>query len=201
MGNSTESFVARNLFDKVKINGKLLSDKLLYRKYKLSEGERLCAVAEKIYGDKELEWVIIMTNKIINGYNLIILDKDKLDNLIKNDNKLPDRIYEYRTIKSEFYKEGIVVNEDLYNRTHHGSSNSQLISLRGDELAEKITYEDHYLEVNEKNSTIYLLKPSFIQTLLKNQRPLQDQKVAGVVIVVTMPGLLRSPKDVRTWMV
>jgi len=142
--------VARNLFDKVKINDKLLSDKSLYRKYKLSEGERLCAVAERIYGDKELEWVILMTNKIINGYNLINLDKDKLDNLIENDDELSGRIYEYRTIKSEFYKKGIVVNEDFCNRTHHRSSNGQLISLRGDELAEKITYEDRYLEVNEK---------------------------------------------------
>ena len=59
----------KNLFLRVKLNSKIFSEISNFNKYIIRGDERPDNVAEKVYGDSNLDWVILLSNNIINIYD------------------------------------------------------------------------------------------------------------------------------------
>ena len=59
----------KNLFRRVKIREDLFSNFIVFDQYKVIGDERPDNVAEKVYGDDNLDWVILMSNNIIDVKN------------------------------------------------------------------------------------------------------------------------------------
>ena len=59
----------KNLFRRVKIREDLFSNFVVFDQYKVIGDERPDNVAEKVYGDDNLDWVILMSNNIIDVKN------------------------------------------------------------------------------------------------------------------------------------
>lgn len=53
----------------------------LFQPYFIRNGERIERIAQKIYGDDKLYWVILTYNKIVDPYNELPLDNEELENL------------------------------------------------------------------------------------------------------------------------
>lgn len=67
---SSETYVqTKNLFRRVKIRDDLKGIFTLYNEYFIEGNDRPDVVAEKVYGDSSLDWVILITNNIINIRN------------------------------------------------------------------------------------------------------------------------------------
>lgn len=67
---SSQSYIqAKNLFRRVKIRDDLKGVYTLYNEYSIRGDDRPDIVAEKVYGDSSLDWVILITNNIINIRN------------------------------------------------------------------------------------------------------------------------------------
>jgi len=62
----TEYTKVKNLFKRVKFSNDLFQDLTSYTKYKIIGDERPDNVAEKYYGDSNLDWCILLTNNILN---------------------------------------------------------------------------------------------------------------------------------------
>lgn len=61
-----ETVEVKNLFKRAKLRSDIDSAITAFTYYKLSEGERPDTLAQKIYNDSELDWVILVTNNITN---------------------------------------------------------------------------------------------------------------------------------------
>ena len=59
----------KNLFLRVKLNSKIFSEISNFNKYIIRGDERPDNVAEKVYGDSNLDWVVLLSNNIINIYD------------------------------------------------------------------------------------------------------------------------------------
>jgi hypothetical protein len=64
--SNDEVIIVKNLFKRAKIREDFAQVATAFEYYSITEDERPDQIAEKIYGDPELDWVILLTNNIIN---------------------------------------------------------------------------------------------------------------------------------------
>ena len=59
----------KNFFKKGKLREDLFQDLTVFEKYSIRGDDRPDNVANEIYGDPTLDWVVLLSNNIINIYN------------------------------------------------------------------------------------------------------------------------------------
>lgn len=169
--NSSSDYVrVKNFFRRVKLRNDLYNVTTIFVKYQIPEGARPETVAEELYGDPELDWVVIISGGITN---------------IRDEWPLSDRdIYRYseqkygenlNSIKHYITKEvkdsqdrlilpaGKVVNSNftISNPDNKGSTLNPVTA---------ITNYEYEVEKNNKKRQIYLLKPIYLQQFINDMR-------------------------------
>lgn len=66
IGNFTE---VKNLFKRVKLRDEIFENLNFFSLYSIIGDERPDSVADKIYNDSKLDWLILLSNNILNFYN------------------------------------------------------------------------------------------------------------------------------------
>jgi len=169
--NSSSNYLrVKNLFRRCKLRDDLQSVFTLFNKYEIVEGARPDTVAEELYGDAELDWVVLMTAGIIN---------------VRNEWPLSDRqIYNYSL---EIY--GTQLNDVHHYETREvKDANGRLILPKGKVVDStfRIPNPDSYISTispingisnyeyevrkNDAKRSIYLLKESYLQQFLNDMR-------------------------------
>ena len=117
---SNEYIVAKNIFRKIKILDELEDNILLFDKYEIYQGDRPDTVAKDLYGNSELDFVVILSANITNirnqwplsEYDLYNYSHDKYGSEI-------NALHHYQTVEVRDSKnrlileDGLVVNEDF----------------------------------------------------------------------------------------
>ena len=168
--SSSNYLRVKNLFRRCKLRDDLQSVFTLFNKYEIVEGARPDTVAEELYGDAELDWVVLMTAGIIN---------------VRNEWPLSDRqIYNYSL---EIY--GTQLNDVHHYETREvKDANGRLILPKGKVVDStfRIPNPDFYIETispingisnyeyevrkNDAKRSIFLLKESYLQQFLNDMR-------------------------------
>ena len=69
---SSQAYVrVKNLFRRNKLRDDLQNNFTVFDKYEIMEGARPDTVAEELFGNSELDWVVLLTAGIINVRSLI----------------------------------------------------------------------------------------------------------------------------------
>lgn len=119
-----ERIEVKNLFKRVKLRDDIESVITAFEYYEIPENTRPDILAEKLYGDPELDWVILVANNITNVKDQWPLDNDALYNYMiekYGSEEALDDIHHYETteVRDEFNRvvlnEGIIVDEAFYN--------------------------------------------------------------------------------------
>ena len=166
-----EYIEVKNLFRRIKLRDDLQNVFTVFDKYEIREGARPDTVAEEIYGDSELDWVVLITAGIVN---------------VRDEWPLSDRdLYDYA--------ERIYGND--INATHHFETtevkdNRGRLILPAGKIVDKnfkIPNPDNYAAAdlnpttgisnyvyetrkNEAKRSIFLLKPGYLQQFLNDMR-------------------------------
>ena len=169
--NSSSNYLrVKNLFRRCKLRDDLQSIFTLFNKYEIVEGARPDTVAEELYGDAELDWVVLMTAGIIN---------------VRNEWPLSDRqIYNYSL---EIY--GTQLNDVHHYETREvKDANGRLILPKGKvvdstfRIPDPDTYTaiispingisnyEYEVRKNDAKRSIFLLKESYLQQFLNDMR-------------------------------
>ena len=169
--NSSSKYLrVKNLFRRCKLRDDLQSVFTLFNKYEIVEGARPDTVAEELYGDAELDWVVLMTAGIIN---------------VRNEWPLSDRqIYNYSL---ELY--GTQLNDVHHYETREvKDANGRLILPKGKVVDSTFTIPDpdtytaiispingisnyeYEVRKNDAKRSIFLLKESYLQQFLNDMR-------------------------------
>ena len=168
--SSSNYLRVKNLFRRCKLRDDLQSVFTIFNKYEIVEGARPDTVAEELYGNAELDWVVLMTAGIIN---------------VRNEWPLSDRqIYNYSL---ELY--GTQLNDVHHYETREvKDANGRLILPKGKVVDStfKIPNPDFYIETispingisnyeyevrkNDAKRSIFLLTESYLQQFLNDMR-------------------------------
>ena len=169
-----ERVLIKNLFKRVKLRTDIDKAITAYDFRVIKEGERPDIIANKVYDDPELDWVILVTNNITNIRDQWPLSNDNLHNYMiekyGSEAALSD-VHHYETIelRDEFNRTvlepGLEVDADFTFTYTPLNGTQQTISAAGP--VSNYTYET--LE-NEAKRVIRILKPKFLGALLSDMR-------------------------------
>ena len=165
--SESDYVIAKNFFRRYKINDDIFSNVVYFKKYSIVDGERPDTVANKAYGDPFYDWVLLMTNNLVNAqfdwpktnYQLYKELEAKFDNPYGT-------IHHYETYEIGQYPAGLVVDEAFYNGQQKLNINGSVQLKNGNEICRPVTIAEWYTSENEKKREIFLLKPQYLESFV-----------------------------------
>ena len=122
--SNDETLIVKNIFRRAKLREDIGSIASAFEYYIITENERPDEIAEKIYGDPELDWVILVSNNIINiqdewpltldNFNTYLLEKYGSESAFTE-------VHHYESISTkdvfgrEVFPGGVILDEAFYN--------------------------------------------------------------------------------------
>lgn len=175
--SNSDFVIAKNFFRRYQVNPDIFSYSVFFKKYSVVDGERLDILANKAYGDPFFDWVIILTNNIINPLFDWPLDEYSLRKYCELNYDNPySEIHHYETYELKnnsgniVLKSGLIVDEKFYNSLFKYWSGSQVMQIPGNEISKPITVFEYESQKNELKREIYLLKPEYLDGFISDFR-------------------------------
>ena len=169
---SESDFVtAKNFFRRYKINDDIFSNAVFFQKYAIEDGERPDSLADKAYGDPFYDWVILLTNNLVNAEYDWPLSNFEIYKVLESEYEDPyGTIHHYETYEIGQYPAGLRVDETFYNSTQKLNINGSIQTKNGNEICRPVTIAEWFTAENEKKREIYLLKPAYLQSFVDDFR-------------------------------
>ena len=178
---SSQSYlVVKNLFRRNKLRDDLQSIFTIFNKYEIVEGARPDTVAEEIYGDAELDWVVLMTAGILNVRDEWPLSNYNLyryaENLYGIDGLNEVRYYETKEVKDTngrliLPKEKVV--DSNFTIPDPDDYRATLNPVR------PVTNWEYEVRKNDEKSSIYLLRREYLQQFLNDMREIMTYDLSS----------------------
>ena len=182
--NISDYIRVKNLFKRTKISEVIFNDLTFFTKYQVISDERPDNVAFKVYGDSNLDWMIMLSNNIINlqqewplehkSYYDFLISKYGSDAGIQGIHH-----YETQEIKNSIGKvivpKGLEVPSD-FSVTFFDTGISQEVTVSTNIVTE-ITNEVYEDKINDDKRNINVIKPRFVGLIIEEmERLMKYQK-------------------------
>ena len=169
--SESDRVIAKNFFRRYKVNEDIFSSAILFQKYIIRDGERPDMVAEKAYGDRYYDWIVLLTNNLVNVQYDWPLSNYELGKVLEKEFTNPyGEIHHYETTKIAQYPAGLHVDETFYNKQHKLNINGTITLKYGYDFCSPVTVAAYYDQLNEKKREIYLIKGTYIQSFVNDFR-------------------------------
>ena len=174
--SNTDFIQTKNLFRRTKIREDLFANFMQFDKYEIVGDERPDNVSEKVYGRDDLDWVILLSNNIIDINNEWPLSQLQL-NIFLADKYTPQElvsIHHYETLELRDNKNqlilpaGLVVDEDFNLEYLSGGQVKSTNSLVDGRPVKAVTFYDYENSQNDKKRNINVLKQEFLGIFIKD---------------------------------
>ena len=166
----------KNLFRRVKIREDLFGNFMQFEKYKVVGDERPDNVAEKVYDNDDLDWVILLSNNIIDIKNDWPLTQSQFNEFV-NEKYTPQQlvsIHHYETLELRDNKNqlilpaGITVDENFNTEYLSGGQIKSTNSLIDGRPIKAVTFFDFENDLNDRKRNINVLKPDLLGVFIKD---------------------------------
>tara|TARA_B100001093_G_C26804681_1_gene1004945 strand:- start:182 stop:838 length:657 start_codon:yes stop_codon:yes gene_type:complete len=171
--NSSNDFIVlKNLFKRAKIRDDLFGNVTAFSKYYVEGDDRPDNVAHKIYENESLDWVVLISNNMINVRDEWPMGQRDFQRYVNNkyDPTQLSQVHHYETKEIRgvggniILQSGLVVDSDYtYSYTTNGVRNdvNDVIS---------ISYLEYEIKKNDEKRTINLLRPEYVGTIIDDMR-------------------------------
>jgi len=166
----------KNLFRRVKIREDLFSNLTEFDKFQIHGDDRPDTVAEELYGNPNLDWVILMSNNIIDIKNEWPMTQYDL-NMYLDDKYTPEQlidIHHYETLQLKDGKgrlivpAGKVVDEDWSLEYFDGLQIRNTDSTIGGRPLRSVSFLEYEIKKNDKKRNINVLRRDMLSLFMKD---------------------------------
>ena len=154
--------ICKNILRRVAVREKVRTNTLLYDTYDVKEGESPESLADRLYGNTELHWVVLMVNNITDRYHDWPLSTPQFLDMIDEKYDNVDAIHHYEITQSSGSDK---VKIDI------GTDNTDYPS------ATPITNYEFELERQNTISRIRLLDPAYISRFVEEFESLMKESI------------------------
>ena len=170
--SESDFVVAKNFFRRYKVNDDVFSSAVYFNKYAIKDGERADTLAKRFYGNQFYDWVILITNNMVNAQYDWPMQNYELYRVLEQEFDDPYSEINHYEIKESIgqYAAGLHVDKTFYDGTHKLNIDGVVTLKNGNEIASPITVAEHYHVENEKKREIHLLKQSYVQSFVDDFR-------------------------------
>ncbi len=174
--SNTDFVQTKNLFRRVKVREDLFANFMQFDKYKIVGDERPDNVAQKVYDNDDLDWVILLSNNIVDLNNEWPLTQFQLNEFLSEKYSPQElvSIHHYETLELRDNKNqlilpaGIVVDEDFNLEYLSGGQVKSTNSLVDGRPVKAVTFYDYENSQNDKKRNINVLKQEFLGLFIKD---------------------------------
>ena len=182
LNDGTSVEVVTDLMKRIKFEESLKTNSEVFYTYDIEEGERPDTLANRLYGDPEKHWIILLMNNIIDMKSDWPMTYEEMTKHIEQKYgsvataqstihgyfKIETYVMEY--VQNDRRVETTQINQDEYDSITEGTTNYVLEN--GDEYSVKIekkaqTKFDYEMELNEQKRTIQILKPAYVNNVMR----------------------------------
>ena len=181
----------KNLFRRPLIREDIFTDFMSFTKYKIEGDERPDQVAYNVYGDEDLDWVVLLANNIINVRDEWPMSQGDFNNYLSEkygDTGGVDLIKHYETIQIQdskgkiFVPKGKIV-DSTFKATFLDSGTNQLVEVSPIEGISYRTYEER-LQDDKRN--INILESKYLTMVLADMDSVLDYERSSEYINPTL---------------
>ena len=192
--------VVKNLFKRIKIREDILQNLAYFTQYKIQGDDRPDNVAFEIYEDETLDWVVLLSNNILNVQTEWPLTQAAFNEfLIKKygDSEKSNNIHHYETRELKNDRGEIVVRKGLtvpknYKIEYFDTKRNQYV-VRTNEV-DAITNYTYEVRKEEAKRNIYLIKSDYLELILEDINRLMPYKKGSTQYVSRT---LKKGEDIR----
>jgi len=179
----SEYITVKNLFKKGKLREDIFQNLSIFTKYKIQGNDRPDNVAADFYEDSALDWVILLSNNIININSEWPLEQNVFDAYLIEKygdyDTLYSGIHHYETLKVMNSDKVVIVPEGLevssdFNTSYYDSSLDSLIESTG--MTVGITNYEYESKIEDNKRNIFLLKSRYLNIVRDDLEEMMEYK-------------------------
>jgi len=161
----------KNLFKRAKIRDDILNNLGFFTKYQVVGDDRPDNVAEKVYGDSNLDWLVMLCNNIIHFEDEWPMAQESFNNYLINkygsyENAYATKHYVTSQVKDSqntiIVPQGVIVPSD-YSVTFYDQGLNQTITRSG---AYPVSNYEYEVSVQNKKRNIFVIKPFYLALII-----------------------------------
>lgn len=181
-GKISEYESVKNIFKRVVVREDIFENLSFFQKYNIIGDERPDMVADKFYDDPSLDWVILLSNNIINLNYEWPLTQRQFDRYLLDKYGSYENIYfihHFESIKvtssngTTILKEGTIIPETFSLRYYDASLGQSVLRTN---LSVPITNYEYETRLEDLKRTIYILKSDYLQLVLEDMKDIMTYK-------------------------
>lgn len=179
--SESDFVVAKNFFRRYKISDDVFSNAVIFKKYSIQDGERPDQLADSAYGNPFYDWVILLTNNMVNAQYDWPMTNYEMYKVLESEYEEPYGTIHHYEITENIgrYTAGLRVDETFYNGIHKLNIDGEYVIKNGNEIASPVTVAEWFTNENEKKREIYLIKPSYVESFVNDFRKQNLYKKSG----------------------
>ena len=173
--SESDFVVAKNFFRRYKVNQDVYGYATFYDKYAINEGVSITDIALRYYGSVTYDWVIILTNNLINPLFSFPLNDYTVRKIAeeKYGDDTYSGIHHYETIETKSgqtiggksvlaLEGGLRVDKNFYDSPFTYWNGTQNVTVAGNTVSKSVLNYDHEVAENEKKREIYILRKRYL---------------------------------------
>ena len=170
----------KNLFKRTKIAQTVFDDLTYFTKYQIIADERPDNIAYKVYGDSDLDWMVMLANNITNLQNEWPLEEQSFYRFLINKYGSEagiESVHHYETQKVIDSKEKVIVPKGLEVPSNYSvtflDSGTRTEQIRTN-ITDAITNRQFEERVQDEKRNIFLIKPRFIGLIIEEMERVME---------------------------
>ena len=190
----------KNLFRRIKLREDIFQDTTVFEKYQIRGDDRPDNIANQFYGRPDYDWIVLVSNNIVNIQTEWPMPQNTFDTFILNkygtyQNANAVRHYETREVKNT---QGVVIVpagqivDKGYSYTYYEEFQQAFVET-GD-ITVEVTNYDYETRIEEAKRNISLLKRRYLPVILDDiEKEMKYKKGSSDYI----SGTLKSSDNIR----
>ena len=170
--SSSDYVESTNIFKRGKIRDDIFQVAAAFDKFSIRGDDRPDNVADELYGNPEYDWIILISNNILNirdEWNIIVFDLQRHINNNYTPQQLAE-IHHYESVERRdpegklLQQGGLVVDGDAtFTYSYRGINYT-------DTGTQSVSYLEYETRKNDAKRNIYTLKSMYIDTIIEDMR-------------------------------
>ena len=188
--NISDYIEVKNLFKRGKLREDIFGNLSFFTKYSIIGDERPDNVAYDAYGEETLDWVVLLSNNILNIQTEWPMTQQVFDRFVLSKygdyNTLYNGIHHYESREILNYIGNIVIPKGLevdqnYSVSYYDFSTEQDVTVTN--IAQPVTNYDYENKIQENKRNIFILKPLYLNVVFNDIEDIMTYKEGGAQYV------------------
>ena len=173
----------KNLFKRGKLREDIFQDTTFFTKYTIEGDDRPDNVAEKMYGDPTLDWVILVSNNIINIQSEWPMSQADFNSYLTekygDDTTLYSGIHHYEANEVKDSNDVVIIPSGIrvgagQSVSYFDYSSRQQVTVT--DIALPVTNITHEMKLNDGKREIFVLKPEYLSIVFDDIEEIMTYK-------------------------